>query len=130
MQLHAHSCLESDLRRWLGHGTMLVVSLHALGYCVKWLAQGAWTAGLTWNAASTNVLAGVIAWLCGCALWAYSVSWVRRRFYEVRVLWQGPGHVFEQPLRPGALVSWQAFLHGITAISSDAQDMQHLQVAL
>ncbi len=75
---------------------MLVVCLHALGYCVKWLTQGAWTAGLTWNAASTNVLAGIIAWLCGCALWASSVSWVRRRFYEVRALCEGPMHVCEQ----------------------------------
>ena len=91
------------MRRWLGHGTMLVASLHALGYCVKWLTQGEWTAGLTWNAASTNVLAGVIAWLCGCALWASSMSWVRRRFYEVSVLDEGPRHVCGQPVKHGAL---------------------------
>ena len=109
---------------------MLVVSLHALGYCVKWLTQGEWTAGLAWNAASTNVLAGVIAWLCGCALWASSMSWVRRRFYEVRILWEGPRHVCGQLLRPGALTPWQAFLHGIMAIGSDVQSLLHLQVSM
>ena len=62
---------------------MLIISLHGLGYYVVWLDQGNWTGGLSWNASNTNLLAGTLAWLCGCALWASSITWVRRNFYEV-----------------------------------------------
>ncbi len=33
--------------------------------------------------AGTNMLAGTISWLGGCALWATSVEYVRRRFFEL-----------------------------------------------
>ena len=64
----------------------MIVSLHGLGYYVVWLDQGNWTGGLSWNASNTNLLAGTIAWLCGCILWASSITWVRRNFYEVHSL--------------------------------------------
>ena len=35
------------------------------------------------GAAGTNMLAGTISWLGGCALWATSVEYVRRRFFEL-----------------------------------------------
>ena len=81
---------ESGLYRWLGHGTMLTISLHGLGYYVVWLDQGNWTGGLSWNASNTNLLAGTIAWLCGCILWASSITWVRRNFYEVHLFLRQP----------------------------------------
>lgn len=76
---------EPGVCRWLGHGTMLIISLHGLGYYVVWLDQGNWTGGLSWNASNTNLLAGTLAWLCGCILWASSITWVRRNFYEVHI---------------------------------------------
>lgn len=33
--------------------------------------------------AGTNMLAGTISWLGGCALWATSVEYCRRRFFEL-----------------------------------------------
>lgn len=60
-----------------------MISLHGLGYYVVWLDQGNVKGGLSWNASNTNLLAGTLSWLCGCALWASSVAWVRRNFYEV-----------------------------------------------
>ena len=65
---------------------MLIVSLHGLGYYIVWMDQGNWTGALTWNARNTNLLAGVASWLCGCILWASSINWVRRNFYEVQSL--------------------------------------------
>ena len=33
--------------------------------------------------AGTNMLAGTISWLGGCALWATSVEYCRRKFFEL-----------------------------------------------
>ncbi|CAL5218771.1 g490 [Coccomyxa viridis] len=69
--------------RWVGHGTMVLLTLHGFGFYGVWLYTAEYTRGLVWDRTGTNMLAGTISWLGGCALWATSVEYVRRRFFEL-----------------------------------------------
>ncbi len=70
--------------RWLGHGTMWILSVHGCGFYALWLWEHDWLAGLVWDRNGTNMLAGTLSWLCGCALWFTSLEFVRRKYFEVR----------------------------------------------
>lgn len=109
--------------RWLGHGAMVVTSLHAICYYVLWTYQGQFLYEFRdWSShSSINILAGSISWFGGVLLWATSIDWVRRKhfetFYIVHLLgfvvytlfacihWQGSWNMFF----PG-LVLWMVDL--------------------
>ena len=42
-----------------------------------------WAQFSDWQAWGANNLAGTIAYIAGLVLWASSLTWVRRRFFEV-----------------------------------------------
>ncbi|KAL4432588.1 hypothetical protein ABPG77_000525 [Micractinium sp. CCAP 211/92] len=71
--------------RWIGHVTMVVLSLHGWLYYIYWaLKRDFWNQFTDWGTLSSiNFLAGTIAYLFGLVLWATSISWVRRKFFEV-----------------------------------------------
>jgi hypothetical protein len=46
------------LRRWLGHGTMAILTVHGCGFYFIWLWQHEWLRGLVWDRNGTNMLAG------------------------------------------------------------------------
>lgn len=69
--------------RWLGHGTIWVLNLHALLYYLYWGATSTfWQEIKAWDG-KVNNLAGVIAWLFVLALWVSSLEPIRRRMYQV-----------------------------------------------
>ncbi|KAL4436813.1 hypothetical protein ABPG75_003952 [Micractinium tetrahymenae] len=70
--------------RWIGHGTMVVLSLHGWLYYIYWaLTRDFWHEFSDWgNLSSINFLAGSIAYAFA-VLWATSISWARRKFFEV-----------------------------------------------
>lgn len=70
--------------RWLGHGTMWILSVHGCGFYALWLWEHDWLRGLVWDRNGTNMLAGTLSWLSGCALWFTSLEYVRRNYFEVR----------------------------------------------
>ena len=69
--------------RWLGHGTMVLLTLHGWGFWALWIWQGEPARGIGWQPQGTNMLAGAISWLCGAALWVTATSYVRRNYFEV-----------------------------------------------
>ena len=73
--------------RWLGHGTMVLITLHGWGFWALWLWQGGFARALTWDPYGTNMLAGAISWLCGAILWVTATAYFRRKYFEV---WQPP----------------------------------------
>lgn len=48
------------------------------------ISEADWLRGLQWDRNGTNMLAGTLSWLAGCALWVTSLAWVRRNYFEVR----------------------------------------------
>lgn len=74
--------------RWMGHGTMWILTTHAVLYYVYWAtsptAGGFWDNFSMWRDKSdVSNLAGSLAFFFGLALWATALTWVRRRFYSV-----------------------------------------------
>ncbi|CAL8470322.1 g9864 [Coccomyxa elongata] len=69
--------------RWLGHGTMWILSVHGCGFYALWLWEHDWLRGLVWDRNGTNMLAGTLSWLSGCALWFTSLEYVRRNYFEL-----------------------------------------------
>ena len=49
------------MRRWLGHGTMAILTVHGCGFYFIWLWQHEWLRGLVWDRNGTNMLAGEAA---------------------------------------------------------------------
>ena len=45
-------------RRWLGHGTMAILTVHGCGFYAMWLWDHEWLRGLVWDRNGTNMLAG------------------------------------------------------------------------
>ena len=45
-------------RRWLGHGTMAILTVHGCGFYALWLWEHEWLRGLAWDRNGTNMLAG------------------------------------------------------------------------
>lgn len=48
------------------------------------ISEADWLRGLQWDRNGTNMLAGTLSWLAGCALWVTSLAWVRRNYFEAR----------------------------------------------
>ncbi|KAI7839460.1 hypothetical protein COHA_006861 [Chlorella ohadii] len=71
--------------RWLGHITMVVLSLHGWLYYLYWaMAHEFWVEFSNWGTLSAiNNLAGTLAYLFALVLWTTSIGWIRRRFFEV-----------------------------------------------
>lgn len=65
---------------------MWVLAAHSGLYYVFWACNHEfWQQFIDWGTISgVNNFAGTIAWGFALALWATSISWVRRRFFEVR----------------------------------------------
>ena len=81
------SCLQlCTLRRWLGHGTMALLTLHGWGFWALWLWEGEYIRGFYWDSHGTNMLAGAVSWLSGAALWVTATSYVRRNYFEARMI--------------------------------------------
>lgn len=78
-------CSESIVMhtRWLGHGTMVILTIHGWGFWALWLWEGTPMRALTWDPHGSNMLAGAIAWVCGAALWVTATAYVRRNYFEV-----------------------------------------------
>ena len=74
--------------RWLGHGTVAILTLHGWGYWALWLWEGIYPRGLYWDPYGSNMLSGGLAWFAGALLWVTSLSYVRRNFFEVGVHWR------------------------------------------
>lgn len=64
---------------------MWILSIHGILYYIYWgLIHDFWFNFADWSTLSSiNNLAGSIGWFFGLALWATSIEWVRRRFFEV-----------------------------------------------
>jgi hypothetical protein len=73
--------------RWLGYGTMWILTVHGCGFYGVWLWDHDWLRGLVWDRNGTNMLAGTLSWLSGCALWFTSLEYVRRNYFEVGILY-------------------------------------------
>ena len=50
------------------------------------ISEADWLRGLQWDRNGTNMLAGTLSWLAGCALWVTSLAWVRRNYFEACLL--------------------------------------------
>lgn len=57
--------------------------MHGCGFYALWLWEHDWLRGLVWDRTGTNMLAGTLSWLSGCALWFTSLEYVRRNYFEV-----------------------------------------------
>ncbi|KAI7837696.1 hypothetical protein COHA_008489 [Chlorella ohadii] len=69
--------------RWLGHGTIWVLNLHAILYYIAWGIQHEfWTELVAWGG-KVNNLAGTIGWIFVLVLWITSLEKVRRRLYQL-----------------------------------------------
>ncbi|KAI3436430.1 hypothetical protein D9Q98_005847 [Chlorella vulgaris] len=71
--------------RWIGHVTLWVLSGHAWLYYLYWaISKEFWYQFSDWSTVSSiNNLAGTISYLFGLVLWSTSLSFVRRKFFEV-----------------------------------------------
>lgn len=71
--------------RWFGHGTMIFITLHGCLYYLYWILKGdLWGYTLDWGTRdNVNYLAGGFALLFGWVLWATSIEWCRRKYFEV-----------------------------------------------
>ena len=72
--------------RWLGHGTVAILTLHGWGYWTLWLWEGIYPRGLYWDPYGSNMLSGGLAWFAGALLWVTSLAYIRRHFFEVCAL--------------------------------------------
>jgi ferric-chelate reductase len=64
---------------------MLFLTLHGCLYYLYWILKGNfWSYALDWGTQdSIAYLAGGISLIAGWVLWATSIEWCRRRFFEV-----------------------------------------------
>ncbi|KAG2497451.1 hypothetical protein HYH03_004606 [Edaphochlamys debaryana] len=70
--------------RWLGHGTMLVYSLHGIGYMSYWTAEGTLSTMLDWGmGAGVNRLSGLVALCGGWLLWVTALPYIRRKLFNL-----------------------------------------------
>ncbi|KAG2485287.1 hypothetical protein HYH03_015962 [Edaphochlamys debaryana] len=80
--------------RWLGHGTLLVFSLHSIGYLALWGKRGTLSQELVWDSAGwCNNLAGLISMCGGWVLWITCIPIVRRRLFNCFYAWHCLGTV-------------------------------------
>jgi len=71
--------------RWMGHGTMVLLSLHGILYYIYWGLIGDFKANIfDWGEdSSINYLAGTISWLFALVLWVTSINVIRRGLYNL-----------------------------------------------
>ncbi|GLC40211.1 hypothetical protein PLESTM_001015500 [Pleodorina starrii] len=70
--------------RWLGHGTLMVYSLHGITYMSMWTHAGTLSSMLYWGMdAGVNRLSGLVALCGGWLLWVTSIPFVRRRLFNL-----------------------------------------------
>ncbi|KAL0728425.1 hypothetical protein Bca4012_024518 [Brassica carinata] len=69
---------------WLGHITMAFFSFHGLCYVVAWTVQGRLLELIfEWKAIGIAVLPGVISLVAGLLMWATSLQYVRKHYFEL-----------------------------------------------
>lgn len=69
--------------RWLGHGTLWVLTIHGVLYYIYWGASHEfWVEFSDWGP-KVNNLAGSLAYFFCLALWLTSLSAIRRRMYQL-----------------------------------------------
>eukprot|EP00250_Pteridium_aquilinum_P019524 c24466_g1_i1 orf=499-2991(-) len=70
---------------WLSTLTLFMLTLHAVGYITYYVATHTAHRILSWETESEtcSVLAGVVAWIVGLTMWTTSLSFFRRRWYEL-----------------------------------------------
>ncbi|PNH12965.1 Ferric reduction oxidase 2 [Tetrabaena socialis] len=69
--------------RWLGHGTLVMMSLHGIMYMGIWARDGILVSMLNWGMdAGVNRLSGLVALCGGWLLWVTSIPVVRRRLFN------------------------------------------------
>ncbi|GLI65959.1 hypothetical protein VaNZ11_009641 [Volvox africanus] len=85
-----HWLLQSDFprmvkyHRWLGHGTLMMYSLHGIIYMALWTKDGTLSANMQWSMNSyVNNIAGLISLIAGWILWVTSIPYIRRRFFNL-----------------------------------------------
>ena len=64
-----------------------ILTIHGWGYWALWLWEGIYPRGLYWDAYGSNMLSGALSWGAGAALWFTSLSFIRRKYFEVRQIW-------------------------------------------
>lgn len=83
--------------RWLGHGTMAILTVHGCGFYALWLWEHNWLRGLIWDRNGTNMLAGG-----GPSLPVRST-----RQHRLSVRWDAPPAVFLELMRCARHQTWQ-----------------------
>ncbi|GIL63792.1 hypothetical protein Vafri_17790 [Volvox africanus] len=85
-----HWLLQSDFpgmvkyHRWLGHGTLMMYSLHGIIYMALWTKDGTLSTNMQWSMNSyVNNVAGLISLIAGWILWVTSIPYIRRRFFNL-----------------------------------------------
>lgn len=71
--------------RWMGHATMVIVSLHGILYYILWGIEGTFSEMFVdWGGDSSIIyLAGSISWFFGLILWGTSINLVRRALFNL-----------------------------------------------
>ncbi|GFR50054.1 hypothetical protein Agub_g12082, partial [Astrephomene gubernaculifera] len=70
--------------RWLGHGTLIITTLHGIMYLAIWARDGIMASNLTWNmSGGVNNVAGLVALAGGWLLWITSIPLIRRRLFNL-----------------------------------------------
>ncbi|GIL93762.1 hypothetical protein Vretimale_66 [Volvox reticuliferus] len=85
-----HWLLQSDFpgmvkyHRWLGHGTLMMYSLHGVIYMALWTKDGMLSTNMQWTMNGyVNNVAGLISLIAGWILWVTSIPFIRRRFFNL-----------------------------------------------
>ncbi|KAG2497450.1 hypothetical protein HYH03_004605 [Edaphochlamys debaryana] len=70
--------------RWLGHGTIIVFSIHSIGYMGLWAAEGTLKKELDWGmTGGVNNVAGLVSMCGGWLLWVTCLPYVRRKLFNL-----------------------------------------------
>ncbi|KAG2497456.1 hypothetical protein HYH03_004611 [Edaphochlamys debaryana] len=70
--------------RWMGHGTMMVYTIHGIGILAMWSAEGILNQELHWSADEPyNPVAGVVSLCGGWLLWVTCIPYIRREMYAL-----------------------------------------------
>ncbi|KAG2497350.1 hypothetical protein HYH03_004511 [Edaphochlamys debaryana] len=70
--------------RWMGHGTLVVYSIHGIGLMALWSAEGILGEKLRWNSGLPyNPVAGLVSMCGGWLLWITCLPYIRRQMYAL-----------------------------------------------
>ena len=81
-----------------------ILTIHGWGYWALWLWEGIYPRGLYWDAYGSNMLSGALSWGAGAALWFTSLSFIRRKYFEVHQIWLLPHGLLYMPAVLSALL--------------------------